>query len=247
MITAALAWFDEDPEDLDRFVRSLDGFVDRLVAVDGGYERYPGAEVRSKLDEEDALRDACADIALPLDIVIPDRLWRGQIEKRTFLIKQAAAGSDWVFTLDADHILHGVTEAFRQEMSSARVMRRHRVELDFFTTVNPFRAMHETSSTEWHSELAGKTVKMGLLLKALPQMRYERFHWWVSAVDSKQKMWVYGGDESLPKGSVHELRAPVFVEHRCHFRRDRNIVANRVFCEDRVKLVSRTGQEDAVA
>ncbi len=244
MITAALAWFDEDPEDLYRFVRALDGFVDRLVAVDGGYERYPGAEIRSNRDEEYAIREACADITLPVDILIPDSIWRGQIEKRTFLIQQAAAGSDWVFTLDADHILHGVSESFRQEM--ARVS-KHRVDLDFFTTVNPYRAMEDTSSTEWHSELAGQTVKMGLLLKALPQMRYERFHWWVSAAEGRQRIWVYGGDESLPHGRVHTLRAPVFVEHRCHFRRQRNIVANRVFCEDRVGIVSRTGQEDAVA
>ncbi len=249
LITAALAWFDEDPEDLDRFVRSLDGFVDRLVAVDGGYERYPGAEIRSNRDEEEAIRDACADIGLPVDIVIPDTLWRGQVEKRTFLIQRAAEDSDWVFTLDADHILHGVRESFRQEMTrvTSRGLRRHRVDIDFFTTVNPYRAMADTSSTEWHSDLAGQTVKMGLLLRAMPQMQYERFHWFVSAYENRQKIWIYGGDQSLPHGNVHELRAPFFIEHRCHFRRDRNILANRVFCEDRVKLVSRTGQEDAVA
>ncbi len=247
MLTAALAWFDEAPEDLDRFVRSLEGFVDRLVAVDGGYERYPGAEIRSNRDEEEAIRDACADIGLPVEIMVPDSLWRGQVEKRTFLIQQAAEGSDWVFTLDADHILHGVVESFRQEMAQARVVRKHRVEVDFFTTVNPYRPMKATSSTEWHSDLAGQTVKMGLILRSMEQMRYERFHWWVSAREHQRRLWIYGGDNSLPHGLAHELRAPFFVEHRCHFRRDRNIIANRVFCEDRVELVSATGQEDAVA
>jgi hypothetical protein len=52
IVTAALAWYDEAPEDLDRYVRALPVVCDRLVAVDGGYERYPGATPRSSRDEE---------------------------------------------------------------------------------------------------------------------------------------------------------------------------------------------------
>lgn len=244
VVTAALAWFDEDPEDLGRFVHSLHGFVDRLVAVDGPYERYPHESVQSHPQEVAALKSACKKIGIPLELHQPGNPWRGQVEKRTYLIQAAARNSDWIFTLDADHILHGVREAFRQELVRVRA---DRVEVDFFTTVNPVRSLADTSSTEWHSELAGKTVKMGLLLRALPEMQYERFHWWVSAQKGSRRVWLYGGDDTLPHVQSHDLKAPFFVEHRCHFRRDRNILANREFCEDRVGIVEQTGQEDAVA
>jgi hypothetical protein len=34
------------------------------------------------------------------------------------------------------------------------------------------------------------------------------------------------------------------VEHRCLLRDDEHIRANRAFCNDRVKVVAMTGQED---
>jgi hypothetical protein len=249
IITAALAWFDEAPEDLDKFVRSLDGFVDRLVAVDGGYERYPGAAVRSPRDEEEAIASAAADIGLPVEVHIPDRVWAGQIEKRNHLIDLAGAGSDWIFTLDADHILHGIREEFRHEVEHVRVGCA-RIDIDFYTTINHERPLAETSSTDWHSDLAGEHRRMGLLMRALDEIRYERFHWWISAMAvptgyTRQRVWVYGGDSSYPQVQGYMLQAPFFIEHRCHFRRDRNIIANRVFCEDRVSIVQATGQEDA--
>lgn len=243
-VTAALAWFDEDPYDLFRFTLSLEGAVDKLVAVDGAYERYPHDSPLSSDVEVDALEEGCRNAGIPLELHRPRGAWRGQVEKRTFLAEKATIDSDWIFTLDADHILRGVREAFRQELERVRA---DRVELNFFTTVNPSRPLNATSSTDWHSELAGKTVRQGLLLRALPEIRYERFHWWVSATKDRRRVWLYGGDETLPHVQSHELVAPFFVEHRCHFRRDRNILANREFCEDRVRIVEETGQEDVVA
>lgn len=245
IITAALAWFDEAPEDLDKFVRRLPIAVDRLVAVDGGYERYPDAAPRSNRDEEQALRDACQDVGLPLEIHIPDVIWRGQIEKRNFLAQQAIKGSDWMFSLDADHLLHGIREPFREELESL-THRIDRVDIKFYTTINPDRPLSETSSTDWHSDLAGTWKQMGLLLRALPTLRYERFHWWISAAKKRNQLfWMYGGDDSRPHVEAHVLEAPFFIEHRCHFRRDQNIIGNRVFCDDRVAIVDETGQEDA--
>jgi hypothetical protein len=243
-ITAALAWFDEAPEDLDRFVRALPGAVDRLVALDGGYERYPGAAASSPPAEKNAILEAAKDVGLPV-IFGESRLWVGQLQKRNALIRLAGEDSDWIFTLDADHILHGVKEEFRHEVD--RLRRFDRVDIEFYTTINHERPLAETSSTEWHSELAGKTYRMGLLMRVLPGMRYERFHWYISAVKDNRRVWVYGGDHKYPKIHSHQLRAPFFIEHRCHFRRDRNILANRDFCNDRDLIVDATGQEDAIA
>ena len=44
IVTAALAWYDEAPEDLDRFVRALAVFCDRFIAVGGRYGATPSAD-----------------------------------------------------------------------------------------------------------------------------------------------------------------------------------------------------------
>lgn len=243
IITVACPWFDEAPEDLDRYVRALPVAADRLVAVDGGYARYPGATARSAKAEEAAIREAAKDIGLPADIRIPDRVWRGQLEKRSYMMAAAAEGSDWVLTLDADHILHGVREAIRHEIEG--VVDEDGVEVDFYTTPNYERPIEETAATDWHSFHSGGTQKIRLFLRAMPGMRVERYHWWNSGLKDGERVWLYGGDKkSYPSVKVHTLSAPFLVEHRCLYRRTRNILAGREFAADRVAIVEATKQED---
>jgi hypothetical protein len=59
-IVAALAWYREPPEFLDRLVRSLAGLVDVLVALDGAWALFPDAEPHSTLAEGMALHEAGA-------------------------------------------------------------------------------------------------------------------------------------------------------------------------------------------
>lgn len=245
IVTAALAWYDEAPEDLDAYVRALPVVCDRLVAVDGGYARYPGAEARSMPEEEAAIREAARDIGLDARVVVTDRVWSGQVQKRSVLYEMAAEDSDWIVTLDADHILHGVREAVRHELETVD---QDAVEVDFYTTMNHDRPLAETASTEWHENLAGKHIWHRMILRALPGLRVERFHWYVSGLRGERRVWLTAVTEGPhPAVTAHRLDAPFVIEHRCLFRRDRNIVANREFCEDRVGIVAETDQEDEVA
>lgn len=246
IVTAALAWYDEAPEDLDRFVRALPVVCDRLVAFDGGYERYPGAKGRSAPEEAAAIRQAARDIGLPFQLFIPHRLWRGQVQKRTALYEDAARDSDWLFVLDADHILHGPREPFRHELEHVTA---DAVAVPFYTTMNHDLPLSATAATEWHEEYAGRMIHHRLLLRALPSIRVERFHWYVSGQRPGQKrVWLTNVTEGgYPVAPAHVLEAPFLVEHRCLFRRERNILANREFCEDRVGIVKATGQEDVAA
>ena len=41
IVTAALCWWNELPEDLDRCIRAAALIADRVVALDGAYRRYP--------------------------------------------------------------------------------------------------------------------------------------------------------------------------------------------------------------
>lgn len=245
IVTAALAWFDEQPEDLYRYVTALPVACDRLVAVDGGYERYPGAHRCSEEEERRAIREAAAAVGIDVEIVVPDRVWRGQVEKRSFLYERAAAGSDWIVTLDADHILHGVREAVRHELEHTT---EHAVEVEFYTTMNHARPLAETASTDWHEGLAGQRIWHRMIFRALPGMQVERFHWYLSALHAGGRVWLTDVSEGPHQPvAARRLEAPFLIEHRCLFRRDRNIIANREFCEDRVGLVETTGQEDVPA
>jgi hypothetical protein len=245
IVTAALAWFDERPEDLDRYVRSLAGFCDRLVAVDGPYERYPRSRVGAGLAEEKAIARAANAIGLDYRINTSPHIWRGQVEKRNYLYEFAAEGSDWIFTLDADHILHGPAEPFRHELEHVTA---DRVEVPFYTTPNYARPLAVTAATEWHENMVGQTIPTALLLRALPEMRVEDYHWQVSALKDGERVWVSDTNDPgrYPTTEAHTLEAPLLVEHRCMYRRDRNILGNRAFCADRARIVERTGQEDPV-
>lgn len=244
IVTAALAWFDEAPEDLDKYVRALPIAVDRLVAYDGGYVHYPGAKARSPKAEAAAIQEAAADVGLPVKIVRPDVIWPGQIAKRSALIADAADGSDWVFTLDADHILHGIRETFRRELEYVEV--EHAVDVPFYTTPNYDKPLDEVASTDWHVVTAGAWApNVKLLVRALPGLRVETTHWWYSAIrDDGTRVWLWGGDSRYPAASFHTLTSPFFVEHRCFYRRQRNILANREFCAASQELLSTTGSED---
>ena len=245
IVTAALPWYDEAPEDLDRYVRALPVVADRLVALDGGYARYPGAKPRSAKAEEAAIRDAAADIGLPVEVVIPDRIWPGQLAKRTALYNAAAAGSDWIFTLDADHIPTGGDRAtIRAELETVEL--EDGVEVDFYTPPNPARPIEKAAATDWHASLSGQTTSIRLFLRALPEIQVEHYHWWVSALKCGVRVWIYGGDDRYPASSWRRLSAPLVVEHLCLFRRERNILAGREYARDRVLIVAATGQEDAL-
>jgi hypothetical protein len=188
---------------------------------------------------------AAEDIGLPVTVILPTKVWRGQVAKRTQLYTLAADGSDWIITLDADHILHGIREAVRHELDE---ITQDACEVEFYTTVNHDRPLSDAASTEWHEELAGKSIWHRMVLRALPDMRVERYHWYVSALRDGERVWLRDVSEGgYPVVDTHRLRAPFLIEHRCMFRRDRNILANRSFCRDRELLVAATGEEDPAA
>src|SRR5512134_3918183 len=96
IVTAALAWWDERPEDLVDCVKGMANVADRVIALDGAYRRYPAATITSPADQAEAIASTAADVGLDCLILTPDRLWAGQLEKRTYLVQAAAVQSDWI-------------------------------------------------------------------------------------------------------------------------------------------------------
>lgn len=244
IVTGILPWWDEPPELLEACVRGLADIADRVVAVDGAYRRYPGATISSPPEQAEAIRAAARAVGLRCLILSPDRLWAGQVEKRTFLLNAGAVGSDWLAVVDADHIVHADRQAARAELES------YGPDIDvvavpFYTPLDPSRPLEATVATGWHRNQAGQHLALLHLFRTLPGIRCEKFHWWYSALKDGRRTWLFAniGERWLPE---HAMTARYLVEHRCLLRDERRMLAGRAFCNDRVKVVAQTGQEDDV-
>jgi hypothetical protein len=101
-IVAALAWYREPPEFLDRLVRSLAGLVDVLVALDGAWALFPDAEPHSTLAEGMALHEAALDAGVRLELRTPEIVFESQVAKRAALMALAAEHGDWILVIDGD-------------------------------------------------------------------------------------------------------------------------------------------------
>lgn len=148
-ITAALCWYDEQPEHLDRLVRSLEGVCSRLVAVDGRWLHYPATAEDSPGEQRAALANAVDKAGLGLSYFTSGGVgWADQVTKRSFLMQQACRYGDWVLVIDADEWveqhtnLHAALAATSCDV--ARVM-SHRYGEGIRTPYTPIRRLYRAS------------------------------------------------------------------------------------------------------
>lgn len=106
-IAAALAWYDELPEHLDRCVRSLAGVCDVLVAADGAWEPFPDAEAASEPEQVEAIGEAGRAVDIDTAIIQRPHVWASQAEKRTRLMQFCSLEeeADWILVIDADEFV----------------------------------------------------------------------------------------------------------------------------------------------
>lgn len=102
-IAAALAWYDEPVDFLERMVAHLSGHVDVLVALDGPWKGMPG-EAASPQEQHDALASACERASIEL-VTGVERTWATQVEKRAEVMDAAAHHGDWILVIDGDEWL----------------------------------------------------------------------------------------------------------------------------------------------
>jgi hypothetical protein len=241
IVTAALCWWNEKVEDLERCVAGVAQIADRIVALDGAYSRYPDATPTSSPEQAEAIRKTARKFDLDCLVLTPDRVWAGQVEKRTYLLNAAAIGSDWVVVVDTDHVIHCDREGVLTELAELPM---DVVEVPFYTPANPHRSIPASSANQWHIDQADIVQMTPHIYRALPGFRVERFHWWYSAIKDGRRVWLWGGDSSYPPEDHYRFKSFYQVEHRCLLRSDRYIAASRTFLDDRERVVKLTGQED---
>lgn len=237
IVTAMLAWYDEDPAILHRAVASLACIADRLVAVDGRWDLYPGASATSPPEQAETIKNAARVAGIQL-IIDQGKHWSGQVEKRNHML-QLAKGSDWVLPLDADWELEGDRDRIRAELAAVTA---DTLSVLFCTPTNPARSLSESAATEWHANMAGTTERLTLIWRYLDDMRVEDAHWIVSGVKNQQRIQLWGNGK-YPPAAHAGLRARFLVTHHCLHRDERTIQANREYCEQRAAYVAKHGRE----
>ena len=242
-ITAALCWWNERPSDLARCVRGVANIADRIVALDGSYRRYPGATVKSDPRQVRTIRQTADDLGLGCLVVTPDRLWAGQVEKRSHLLALAGVGSDWIVTVDADHVIETDRASVRRELAATTA---DVFAVPFHTPVNPDRPMTDSAPGQWHVNQTTNVEMIPQVWRASLRLQVERRHWWLSGTKGGERVWAWAGDTDHRALPHVAFATPYRVEHRVLFRTPEQVRASRAFCNDREMVVARTGQEDDV-
>lgn len=243
IVTAMLSWFDEPLELLEDGIRSLAGFCDRLVALDGAYAFTPGAAANSPGDQAQAIMRAAVTAGLEVGIH-RGTVWSGQIEKRQRLF-ELAADSDWLLIHDADHELQGDPADFRAFLAG--------LPRDVVTVEVPYLTppVEGKEITPWHRWLTTEQFPTPLVFRALPGLRVDLHHWWYSGILDGERVALWGWDASggdlegahtLPFGR-HTRTDTLRVVHRCFDRPDATLERQRGLYAARAELVAAHGVE----
>lgn len=244
IVTAMLAWWDEPEDELYECVASMKTLCDKVIAADGAYEMTPGATAASPESQAAAIREAASDASLDCQVVIPRKVWTGQVEKRDAMLRTAVADSDWVIAVDADHRLLGDREKIRHELAQV-AHSADSIRHAFYTPPPADPAdLDRLSPHPWHTKLSGQTIEHSLLMRALDEMRVEEVHWGYSGVrDGRRVALGNWRARSLPQGRYHRLVAPFCVDHVCFQRDQMRLDRNRDYCRIRDEFKREHGFE----
>lgn len=115
-ICAALAYYDEPVEFLERCISSLEGICDEIVALDGAWQHFEGGHM-SPLEQAESIWRTSRKASIKPHVAIPSRVWESQVHKRQCLMEHAAAYADWVFVIDGDeYVTYSEPETIRRDL-----------------------------------------------------------------------------------------------------------------------------------
>ncbi len=119
-IAAAICWYDEPADTLQRVVASVAPLVSCVVAFDGAWLGFPHDEPHSHPRQLQALRDAARFHSLSFIDTDLGEPWISQAMKRTALYQAASEHADWILVIDADEQLEIIHPAVMRQ-SLARI------------------------------------------------------------------------------------------------------------------------------
>ena len=124
-----LAFYRESATWLAATVASLAKLgVDHLVALDGPYQLFPGAnnEPMSGAEQAEAIQQGCYGLGIGCTLHRPNRPWAGnEVEKRTRMFELALLVAepyeDWLFCIDADEVVHRAPHDLKQRLAETEL------------------------------------------------------------------------------------------------------------------------------
>ena len=241
MIVAMLAWYDEPLELLDRCVGSVEPFVDKILAVDGRYELTPGETINSPEEQYHVIEQAGGD---KVEFRSLDRLWRGQVEKRTYMLTEGKAlGADWLAVVDSDWVYSGNPRQFREVLDAWLTSNVEQFEVWFRELPAP-PDVDLSQFHEWHQQYADITCPIPLIFRAMADMKVVNNHWtYLATRKDGTVVGLWGGDAVATAGVKEMLPAEFMIEHSCLHRDQEHIKRNLDLCAAVAKVVEQTGKE----
>lgn len=226
-VIALLNFYDETAAMLAACVASVAKCCDHIVASDGGYFLFPGADRHSGIEAHDVITQTAYSAGIGCTIHAPATIWYGnEVEKRNHLVQigmtVAEPGVDWFLRIDADEVVTDVPEDFRArleqtEEDAAGVTLWWRSHL---------QGTGATDATIREFDTEGGQKDMRFLLRALPGMRVEGAHNFYLAEKNGETVILYGRKDMHDEVLLADFN-DVRLEHRHNHRiRTRNERAN---------------------
>ena len=200
-LIALLSWYDEPTAWLTRCVSSLAQVpVDHVIALDGAYRYYPGAQPQSDPDEATAIRDAARTAGIPCEVHRPVTVWPTEMAKRNRLFEYAervADPGDWYMVIDADEFVTAAPPDVHARL-----------------TATPFDVAAVTLDEPGHPLGTIRYATFPMLFRAIPQLRATGNHYTYTTPDGR-KLWGNAKTDRLePRADLTALT----VEHHNQLR-----------------------------
>jgi hypothetical protein len=221
-VIGILCFYDESPTWLSTAITTMAPAFDYLVAVDGGYELFPGAidQPASSLECAHAVTEAAYAAGLPLVHYRPSEPFHGnEVEKRNLsfdLARSVSEGEDdWFFVIDADYVGRYVaadikaTLAAADDFVSAEYARFDGVDYQALADQGVIRS-------DFAPTRNGYTSVRGIY-RALDGLHYESAHYVVAAPTSDGGKIYLWGNPGIHMPYVHEtldVTDYVKIDHR---------------------------------
>lgn len=242
-ITALLAFWDEPAARLYRCVKSAGLLADHIVAADGPFALFPHTKTVSNSVALGAVKAGAEDGGITFEL-LKGREWPGQVAKRDAMMK-AAAGSDWVFWMDADDVLVECDrEGVRKELAETDA---DALKAERYTPVNPDARWSPDSNGD---ECQGATTSQPRLFRYLDDMRVEYAHWVYTGALNGKRVTLWGPrDQRIhqhhipPPCHTKQIAALLLFEHHQTWRSDTYRRRQLAYREATAKQVRETGAE----
>jgi hypothetical protein len=222
-IVGMLVWYDESPSWLAGCIGSLSGFVDHLIAVDGGYTFFPGAMDRpaSRLIEAETIMHAADSAGIALTMHRPVNAWEeNEVGKRSYaldLCYNVAREDDWIFIFDADEVVRFANPGLKRKLAETDCLVATYSLIDTLDAQAYHDRENKASPTTYETE---SRQPIRDLHRAVPGLHYEDAHYVLATSWPDGQKKYFRGMDSLHQPMVEAFDATdlLILEHRSRLR-----------------------------